>query len=241
MGFSVGGWEMRRLFNLIAFTICNLIAAFSSHAFATTYDYGGQPVTETTNPTLFGPCGFGCPATGSISGSVTFNFDTSQYTGTLSLSTGDTAGFLTSGGSISYPNGTFWFNPPFDTYGYQEQMMGTFSLLDGAIIYWNVSGSGAQVGCGGGPGCAAGSVFFSTSPTQDSLSYVSDNLGFFVFTGSNSGGGAWTEVDAIAAPVPEPSTWVMLLIGFAGIGSAGYRHKKSFMAPMTRQIEFLEN
>lgn len=25
------------------------------------------------------------------------------------------------------------------------------------------------------------------------------------------------------APVPEPSTWAMMLIGFAGIGYAGYR------------------
>lgn len=29
----------------------------------------------------------------------------------------------------------------------------------------------------------------------------------------------------VAAPVPEPSTWAMLLIGFAGIGFAGYRKR----------------
>jgi hypothetical protein len=31
----------------------------------------------------------------------------------------------------------------------------------------------------------------------------------------------------IPAPVPEPTTWAMLLIGFAGIGFAGYRRRLS--------------
>jgi PEP-CTERM motif len=35
---------------------------------------------------------------------------------------------------------------------------------------------------------------------------------------------------AVAAPVPEPSTWVMLLIGFAGVGFAGYRKSWRFSA-----------
>jgi hypothetical protein len=219
-----GGLGMCRLFNRIAFAIYVLIAAFSGNAFATTYNYVGQPITLTTTPTL-SPLACGGRCLGDLLGSVTFNFDTSQYTGTLSLSAGDTAYFQSPGGSISYPNNTFWFNPPYDTYGYQENMTGTFSLLDGAITSWNVSGNGFQVGCGGGPGCESGSVYFSTSPTQDTAAYASDNLEFLIYSGSNSGGGAWTEVAAITDPVPEPSTWVMLLIGFAGIGFAGYRRK----------------
>jgi len=35
---------------------------------------------------------------------------------------------------------------------------------------------------------------------------------------------------AIAHPVPEPSTWAMLLIGFAGIGFAAYRRKHNSIA-----------
>jgi hypothetical protein len=27
------------------------------------------------------------------------------------------------------------------------------------------------------------------------------------------------------APVPEPSTWAMMLLGFAGLGYAGYRRR----------------
>ena len=39
--------------------------------------------------------------------------------------------------------------------------------------------------------------------------------------------GSGTDADAftveVGAPVPEPSTWAMMLIGFAGLGFAGYR------------------
>jgi hypothetical protein len=40
---------------------------------------------------------------------------------------------------------------------------------------------------------------------------------------------AWSEVDnvsVVGAPVPEPSTWAMMLLGFAGLGYAGYRRAK---------------
>jgi PEP-CTERM motif len=32
-----------------------------------------------------------------------------------------------------------------------------------------------------------------------------------------------------AACVPEPSTWVMMILGFAGIGNMAYRRRKSAM------------
>jgi hypothetical protein len=38
---------------------------------------------------------------------------------------------------------------------------------------------------------------------------------------SNTGGGIWSEEGV--ASVPEPSTWAMLLIGFAGIGFVSWR------------------
>ena len=45
-----------------------------------------------------------------------------------------------------------------------------------------------------------------------------------------------TDLLAETAPTPEASTWVMLLIGFAGLGIAGYRNSK---APC-RPIQFLK-
>jgi hypothetical protein len=44
---------------------------------------------------------------------------------------------------------------------------------------------------------------------------------------------AWTtpfQYIAFAAPVPEPSTWAMLLIGFGGIGFARFCKSRSSVA-----------
>jgi PEP-CTERM motif len=34
---------------------------------------------------------------------------------------------------------------------------------------------------------------------------------------------------AVAPAVPEPSTWAMLLIGFAGIAAAGFRKRRTYL------------
>ena len=130
--------------------------------------------------------------------------------------------------AIGFPSSTSWFNPPADTYGFQVQLFGNFTLVDGAIVAWALSGSAGQVGCGGGPGCLVGGSGVFSSLTSDSSSVVSYN-GFnsdlTSSSASNDGGGLWTE--EIATSVPEPSTWAMLLIGFAAIGYSRYRRFRS--------------
>jgi len=37
----------------------------------------------------------------------------------------------------------------------------------------------------------------------------------------------------VASGVPEPSTWIMMLLGFAGVGFAGYRRTKKSMSAFT--------
>jgi hypothetical protein len=37
------------------------------------------------------------------------------------------------------------------------------------------------------------------------------------------GGSGWVLYSPAEATVPEPSTWVMMLLGFAGLGYVGYR------------------
>jgi hypothetical protein len=210
-----------------------LTGAFQAHA--TTYDYTGQPFTS-----FEGLCGASICT--SIAGSVTFNFDTSHFSGTLSLAAGDYASLnpgvpqrLSGGGFFStdlyYPTSTIWFNPPQNTYGFAESLSGTFTLVNGAITSWSFGGGTRQVGCGGGPGCAVGSSSAFTSTTFDSSSI----FGYPVYGGtcylyctnsaSNLGGGVWVE-EQIAA-VPEPSTWAMMLIGFLGIGFVRYRKSRS--------------
>jgi hypothetical protein len=51
-----------------------------------------------------------------------------------------------------------------------------------------------------------------------SASLFQDPLAFFTDTNGNT-----FSIDAVAPAVPEPSTWAMMLLGFAGLGFAGYR------------------
>ena len=37
-------------------------------------------------------------------------------------------------------------------------------------------------------------------------------------------------LDFIPFAVPEPSTWALMMLGFAGLGSAGYRRAKMAVA-----------
>jgi hypothetical protein len=45
-------------------------------------------------------------------------------------------------------------------------------------------------------------------------------------TGIQSYGEIVGSVSSVSSGVPEPSTWAMMLIGFAGLGFAGYRRTK---------------
>ena len=59
----------------------------------------------------------------------------------------------------------------------------------------------------------------STATTLNGLNDRGQIVGFFVGAGGNTDG-------LLANPVPEPSTWVMILSGFAGLGWLGLRHSR---------------
>jgi PEP-CTERM motif len=60
----------------------------------------------------------------------------------------------------------------------------------------------------------------STSTTLNGLNDAGDVVGFFVDGAGNTDG-------VLGTPAPEPGTWVMILSGFAGLGSmAFYRRRK---------------
>jgi hypothetical protein len=211
-------------------TLIALLLSGASQVRATTYDYLGQPFTNFQGLCDASTCT-------SLTGTVTFNFDTSNFTGKLSLAAVDSAS-LTEGFSSPpftplpgpfmpvFPSSTIWFNPPQNTYGFVSEItVANFTLVNGAITSWLFGGSTGQVGCGGGPGCAVGSSDAVTTPTFDG----SDIFTYAILSdssASNNGGGVWTESPAVPA-VPESSTWAMLLIGFAGIGFLSYRRSLS--------------
>jgi hypothetical protein len=68
------------------------------------------------------------------------------------------------------------------------------------------------------------------TPAQSSLN-ISASLGLIT---SSNGPGAGVSLFSQAftlAPVPEPSTWAMMLIGFAGLAYAGYRRSRQLASP----------
>jgi PEP-CTERM motif len=205
----------------------SLLIGATAQAHATTYEYTGAQFTY-----FSGLCGPGSCT--KVSGSVTFDIDTSHYSGTLSLTGGDTAYFsegigvcagIICGYSPSFPAYTQWFNPPQNTYGYLSKLAGNFTLVDGSITSWSLNGSTFQVGCGGGPGCISGMSSLNSNSGDDAVSLYSEPVNALVLSfASSSEAGVWVG-EFFADPVPEPSTWAMMLIGFAGIGFAAYRKR----------------
>jgi hypothetical protein len=79
---------------------------------------------------------------------------------------------------------------------------------------------------------------FTTSPTFQQLGYTTSNGGYYYNNPLGVGGPVIGSGSATVTPVtptssvPEPSTWAMMLLGFAGLGFAGYRkaHQGSVFA-----------
>jgi hypothetical protein len=219
---------------LIAAILLELVASAAS---ATTYTYVGNPYTSFSGHCNASICS-------STTGSVTFNSDTSNFSGTLSLSAGDTA-YLSEGIPTSLLTFAPWFvstvfyypassivvqsGPPLATY--VANLYGNFTLVNGDITSWSLSGYSQAQGCGGGPGCANGSADTYSSPAGDmsdlnSYPDYDPRTGnyFTVDHASNNSGGIWTNISGVS-PVPEPSTWAMMILGFAGVGFMAYRRK----------------
>lgn len=71
-----------------------------------------------------------------------------------------------------------------------------------------------------------GPQLFSGSPSAPSLL-----TGVFALTRSGSGSVGTLTVSAVAAAVPEPATWAMLLVGFGLVGGAArYRRRTTTLA-----------
>jgi Protein of unknown function (DUF642)/PEP-CTERM motif len=128
-------------------------------------------------------------------------------------------------------------HPPFDsvsqtiatTAGAHYQL--TFDL--GSAIQW-----GIQDGVTASAGSTSG-TFISTNPgTSNNFWDSSETLNFVasgpstLITLAGSTGFSYIGVDNVSVVetspggVPEPSTWAMMLVGFAGLGYAGYRRAR---------------
>jgi PEP-CTERM motif len=105
--------------------------------------------------------------------------------------------------------------------------------------FYYVAAVGAQGGSafgGGGYGAGVGGTVFLDMGTE--LDIVAGGAGMMNFIGLPNGGGGgsfvWDPTAVPPQPVPEPSTWAMMLIGFAGLGYAGYSGRQGFARAATR-------
>ena len=91
---------------------------------------------------------------------------------------------------------------------------------------------GAQGGSGfGGGGYGAGvggSVLLDAGTELDIVvgGAGMNNLVNVVDGGGGGGSFVWDPTAIPLQPVPEPSTWAMMLLGFAGLGYAGWRARR---------------
>jgi hypothetical protein len=133
-------------------------------------------------------------------------------TGTITGLTDNTVGEQASHVYIdSYPSALgLGLATPFDTIGDSLQGFNAFSVSNGQIVDLSYLAQNNTVPYG-----LSLNVFGGNSLTGSILS-----------TGDLSG------LSGIAfTPVPEPSTWAMMLLGFAGLGFAGYRAGRTAQRP----------
>ena len=73
-----------------------------------------------------------------------------------------------------------------------------------------------------------------TAPTNDAgtfaghltqTSFIATGTDTFTFTQFSAGQASPTFDDFAIAAVPEPSTWAMMILGFAGVGFMAYRRR----------------
>ena len=197
-----------------AFGLLALCGAAPAYAAVVT-DYVTFSATGFTSP-----FGLAVP-TDPVTGSFTITFDPTQ------TYTDDTAGIT--GGKVNLALDSafsFDYSPTGNSNGSADELV-VGGLADGAAaVTFNPPTNDFLIHID----------TFTTAPTFQQLLYSqtglppNDNGALFYTDLPNSGSGTVT-VTPVTPGIPEPSTWAMLLLGFAGLGFVGYRRtKKSALA-----------
>jgi hypothetical protein len=104
---------------------------------------------------------------------------------------------------------------------FSESTTSSANLIAGDT-YWVV---GDEVGLsGGGQVQVGGHTQNSEGIVDNGTFWFSDDPSGVSFLGPNTTEMAFTVT--LSSSVPEPSTWAMMLLGFAGLGFAGYRRSR---------------
>jgi hypothetical protein len=189
------------------------VAPGSASATSIIFDYTGNlysngTINGTGTPSLQNPSFYGTRLTGSV---VFDSTVTSNFTGIVDDT--DVTAWIFTSGAISLQSITA--NP----------LQATFHFTNGVITQWDVRASTSSylLETITFPG-----LYFDVATTNRDNGYVGTGNVNDSFSPGN-GAGTWTE-RAVLPPitaVPEPSTWAMMILGFAGVGVMTYRKRKT--------------
>jgi hypothetical protein len=139
----------------------------------------------------------------------------------------DTIGIMGDAGGL--PDGTFLYSDPAPLF-WENTSPVTLSGLKWAIsagtTYWLTVVADQSYVDGHGM-----DSYWSTGNAPGPVGYFSSDLhSWFIEDASYV---TLPEAEILATTVPEPSTWAMMLLGFAGLGYAGYRRARAGHAALT--------
>jgi hypothetical protein len=201
---------------LIIMSVGLLFGASPAHA--TTYDYVGDPIAITScnqPPSLCFPGG-----STSVTASVTFDFHTSNFSGTLDQTSLSSA--TVTSGLLGPPPGGFCYGTSFCEFNPLLNPDAAFSasltLASGAITSWTIAGFWK-------PGPGPDSAQTSTSSSGDATSLSTDT---FLEFGSTNAPGLWSPPSGAATPLP--AALPLFATGLGALGLLGWRRKRKSRA-----------
>ena len=117
--------------------------------------------------------------------------------------------------------------------GTDESGQPAATLIGEAFVNWTQGGLTAPFGSlvgsiAGGNFFLVGTSFSGVAPTSGEL-----QLWFFDQNNGDDTDHITANVTTGVGSVPEPSTWAMMILGFAGVGFMGYRRRKGSMMALT--------
>lgn len=143
------------------------------------------------------------------------------FSGVSNTTSGNLYGFnTTSGGAnwLGFPNGSATFNFASPTNAFGFYLTGVQSVFTSVLTLTQLDGTSATynipINAGGGAN------YFGI---VDTATFTSAQINV------NSGGDAWgiDDISFTNSAVPEPATWLMMLMGFAAIGGAMRRQRQN--------------
>ena len=207
------------LIKAFAATIAAFLLASAAEAQVQVQIWTGQPTSVTEDATIAQAAGLGTPTGTATVGGINFAEYTSSDTTTIGDWLGNPADLTAGVGSMTLDNTYMLFT-------------GQITLNAGDNLFQITHDDGLQLSIDG-----VGLVVDQpgpTAPTTTPFTATAPAAGTYNFTlsyGECCGGPAvlqWFYNGAAVGSVPEPATWAMMLLGFAGIGGVMRRRRPNF-------------